>query len=322
MEKRTMNKELIQLINDHDEIMLLTHVSPDGDALGSTFALNAYLKDLGKKTYVVHNDQVPSNLMIVANDEIYTEEAFDGLGVNPTLVFSMDSGDEGRLGTRVKYLESRTSICIDHHITNVGFCDYNYLDSKASSTGELLYELLFTDDMPVSKTVASAIYVAILMDTGGFRYSNTSSRTMEVVAKLFAAGINYVDLNIEVYQNVPVNKFKMTNLILGTLELSHDNRVGFVYITEDMLKAKGLELDDTDGVIENVRDIDSVEVALFIKEVAPNIYKGSARSKRFYDVSSYCMQFGGGGHVHAAGFTIEGSFEEIKERMLNAIEFK
>lgn len=317
-----MNKELIQLINDHDEIMLLTHVSPDGDALGSTFALNAYLKDLGKKTYVVHNDQVPSNLMIVANDEIYTEEAFDGLGVNPTLVFSMDSGDEGRLGTRVKYLESRTSICIDHHITNVGFCDYNYLDSKASSTGELLYELLFTDDMPVSKTVASAIYVAILMDTGGFRYSNTSSRTMEVVAKLFAAGINYVDLNIEVYQNVPVNKFKMTNLILGTLELSHDNRVGFVYITEDMLKAKGLELDDTDGVIENVRDIDSVEVALFIKEVAPNIYKGSARSKRFYDVSSYCMQFGGGGHVHAAGFTIEGSFEEIKERMLNAIEFK
>lgn len=317
-----MNKELIQLINDHDEIMLLTHVSPDGDALGSTFALNSYLKDLGKKTYVVHNDQVPSNLMIVANDEIYTEEAFDGLGVNPTLVFSMDSGDEGRLGTRVKYLKGRTSICIDHHITNVGFCDYNYLDPKTSSTGELLYELLFTDDMPISKEVASAIYVAILMDTGGFRYSNTSSRTMEVVAKLFAAGINYVDLNIEVYQNVPVNKFKMTNLILSTLELSHDNRVGFVYITEDMLKESNLELDDTDGVIENVRDIDSVEVALFIKEVSPNVYKGSARSKRFYDVSSYCMQFGGGGHVHAAGFTIEGSFEEIKERMLNAIEFK
>jgi len=317
-----MNKELIQLINDHDEIMLLTHVSPDGDALGSTFALNSYLKDLGKKTYVVHNDQVPSNLMIVANDEIYTEEAFDGLGVNPTLVFSMDSGDEGRLGTRVKYLKGRTTICIDHHITNVGFCDYNYLDPKASSTGELLYELLFTDDMPISKEVASAIYVAILMDTGGFRYSNTSSRTMEVVAKLFAAGINYVDLNIEVYQNVPVNKFKMTNLILSTLELSHDNRVGFVYITEDMLKESNLELDDTDGVIENVRDIDSVEVALFIKEVSPNVYKGSARSKRFYDVSSYCMQFGGGGHVHAAGFTIEGSFEEIKERMLNAIEFK
>jgi phosphoesterase RecJ-like protein len=204
----------------------------------------------------------------------------------------------------------------------VGFCDYNYLDPKASSTGELLYELLFTDDMPISKEVASAIYVAILMDTGGFRYSNTSSRTMEVVAKLFAAGINYVDLNIEVYQNVPVNKFKMTNLILSTLELSHDNRVGFVYITEDMLKTSNLELDDTDGVIENVRDIDSVEVALFIKEVSPNVYKGSARSKRFYDVSSYCMQFGGGGHVHAAGFTIEGSFEEIKERMLNAIEFK
>lgn len=317
-----MNKELIQLINDHDEIMLLTHVSPDGDALGSTFALNSYLKDLGKKTYVVHNDQVPSNLMIVANDEIYTEETFDGLGVNPTLVFSMDSGDEGRLGTRVKYLKGRRSICIDHHITNVGFCDYNYLDPKASSTGELLYELLFTDDMPISKEVASAIYVAILMDTGGFRYSNTSSRTMEVVAKLFAAGIHYVDLNIEVYQNVPVNKFKMTNLILSTLELSHDNRVGFVYITEDMLKTSNLELDDTDGVIENVRDIDSVEVALFIKEVSPNVYKGSARSKRFYDVSSYCMQFGGGGHVHAAGFTIEGSFEEIKERMLNAIEFK
>lgn len=317
-----MNKELIQLIKDHDEIILLTHVSPDGDALGSTFALNAYLKDLGKKTYVVHNDQVPSNMMIVANDNIYTEEAFDALGVNPSLVFSLDSGDEGRLGTRVKYLEGRTSICIDHHITNVGFCDYNYLDPKASSTGELLYELLFTDDMPISKEVASAIYVAILMDTGGFRYSNTSSRTMEVVSKLFATGIDYVDLNIEVYQNVPVNKFKMTNLILSTLELSHDNRVGFVYITEDMLKTSGLLLDDTDGVVENVRDIDSVEVALFIKEVAPNVYKGSARSKRFYDVSSYCMQFGGGGHVHAAGFKIEGSFEEIKERMLNAIEFK
>lgn len=314
-----MNKMLQNLIETHDEIMILTHVSPDGDAIGSTFALNNYLKDLGKSTYVVHNDELPSNLVMLANDTIYTEAAFDGLNKQPTLVFAMDAGDRGRLDTRVKYLTGRTSICIDHHITNVGYCDYNFIDPKASSTGELLYELLFTDQMPITKRVASSLYVAILTDTGGFRYSNTSSRTMEVVARLFAAGIDYVDLNIEVYQKVPVDKFKLTNMVLSTLELSHNNQVGFVYITEAMMADAGLTMQDTDGIIENVRDIDTVEVALFIKEVAPNVFKGSARSKRYYDVSEYCVQFGGGGHIHAAGFTIEGGFDEIKDKMLKAI---
>lgn len=315
-----MNKELYSIIENHNEILLLPHVSPDGDTLGSTFALNQYLKDLGKTTYVVLNDEVPSNLDIIINDSIYKEDEFDALNLSPTLVFCMDASDPGRLDSRQKYIQDRMSVCIDHHITNTGYCDVNFVTSDASSTGEVLYELLYTDEVKVAESIASAIYVAILMDTGSFRYSNTSSRTMEIVARLFASGIDYVDLNIEVYQNVPIDKFKFTNMVLSTLELSHDNKVGFVYITNDMLSDAGLTMQDTDGIIENIRDIDSIEVALFAREVSNNVFKASARSKRYYDVASYCLNFGGGGHVRAAGCTIEGSLEDVRSKMLAAID--
>lgn len=315
-----MNKELLSLIDNHQDIILLPHVSPDGDTLGSTFALNSYLKAMGKNTYVVLNDEVPSNLTFLLNDTLYTEEQFDALEVSTTLTFCMDASDAGRLDTRQKYIGRGQSICIDHHITNTNYCDYNYVTADASSTGEVLYELLYTDEILLPKSIASSIYVAILMDTGSFRYSNTSSRTMEIVARLFASGINYVELNIEVYQNVPIDKFKFTNMVLNTLELSHDNKVGFVYITEEMVENAGISMQDTDGIIENVRDIDSVEIALFVREVSPNIFKGSARSKRFYDVSELSLGFGGGGHVRAAGFTIEGDLSTIKSRILESIQ--
>jgi phosphoesterase RecJ-like protein len=315
-----MNKELRSIIEDHHEILLLPHVSPDGDTLGSTFALNNYLKGLGKTTYVVLNDEVPSNLEFLVTDRVYTEEAYDGLKVDPTLVFCMDASDPGRLDSRQKYIQKRKSVCIDHHITNTNYCDVNFVTADASSTGEVLYELLFTDDMVVAQDIASAIYVAILMDTGSFRYSNTSSRTMEIVARLFSSGIDYVNLNIEVYQNVPIDKFKFTNMVLGTLELSHDNKVGFVYITNEMLAQAGLTMQDTDGIIENIRDIASIEVALFAREVSDNVFKASARSKRYYDVASFCLNFGGGGHMRAAGCTIEGSLADVKTKLLSAIE--
>ncbi|MBN2898697.1 MAG: bifunctional oligoribonuclease/PAP phosphatase NrnA [Clostridia bacterium] len=315
-----MNKALLSIIEEHEEILLLPHVSPDGDTLGSTFALNAYLKRLGKKTHVVLNDDVPSNLMFLVDDHLHKEADYDALNATPTLVFAIDSSDPGRLDSRQKYLEGRVSVCIDHHITNTKYCDHNYVTPEASSTGEVLYELLFTDDMTVPMEIASAIYVAILMDTGSFRYSNTSSRTMEIVARLFSAGIDYVDLNIAVYQNVPIDKFRFTNMVLSTLELSHDNQVGFIYITEEMLAAAGLSMQDTDGIIENIRDIASIEVALFAREVSPNVFKASARSKRFYDVATFCLDFGGGGHVRAAGCTIKGSLSDVRNQLLSAIE--
>ncbi len=315
-----MNKDLLSLIDNHQEIVLLPHVSPDGDTLGSTFALNSYLKSLGKTTYVVLNDEVPSNLLFLIKDTLYTEEAFDALKVKFTLTFAMDASDAGRLDTRQKYLKDVQTICIDHHITNTNYCDTNFVTPDASSTGEVLYELLYADGDSIPVEIASSIYVAILMDTGSFRYSNTSSRTMEIVSKLFGAGINYVDLNIEVYQNVPIEKFKFTNMVLNTLELSHENKVGLVYITENMIQDAGLTMQDTDGIIENVRDIDSIEVALFLREVSPNVFKGSARSKRYYDVASLSLGFGGGGHVRAAGFTIEGDLHEVKNRILSSIQ--
>lgn len=314
-----MNKELQGLIDHHQHIILLPHVSPDGDTLGSTFALNTYLKGLGKTTYVILNDEVPSNLTFLVNDMLYTEAEFDALNVATSLTFCMDASDAGRLDTRQKYISRGTSICIDHHITNNNYCDYNYVTADASSTGEVLYELLYNDEVIVPEAIAASIYVAILMDTGSFRYSNTSSRTMEIVARLFAAGINYVELNIEVYQNVPIDKFKFTNIVLNTLELSYDNKVGFVYITEEMVRSAGISMQDTDGIIEHVRDIDSVEIALFVREVSPNVFKGSARSKRFYDVSELSLGFGGGGHIRAAGFTIEGSLQDVKTRILESI---
>ncbi len=321
-----MDKQLQSIIDEHQNIVVLAHLKPDGDAIGSKLALAKFLKDMGKNVFVVSNDIVPYNINFLVDDimdiKIYTEEEYDELSIKSSLVFCMDSSDIDRLDTRAKYLKEAVSVCIDHHITNNGFADYNYVRPDISSTGEVLYDLLYdNDEYKITKEIASAIYVAILTDTGGFRYSNTTARTLDIVSNLFKVGIEYSDINIEIFQKTPVEKFVFTNMILNTLELYHDGKIGFIYITEDMLNKKNMQMQDSDGIVERIRDIENVELALFVREITHNVFKLSVRSKKYYNAARLCLKFDGGGHERAAGAKILGELDEVRRKLLSSIDY-
>jgi phosphoesterase RecJ-like protein len=180
--------------------------------------------------------------------------------------------------------------------------------------------MVFDDYSEIDSVTASYIYMAILTDTGSFKYASTTARTLDIAAALYRAGIDFENINIEIYQNITLGKFKFTNLILNSLELYRSNKIGFVFITNNILKNNGLIMEDTDGIIEMVRDISDVEIAIFAREVEDGVFKISLRSKRYYDVAELSLKFNGGGHKRAAGFTLYGTIDEIRDAILNEIE--
>jgi len=314
------SNEFVSLLNKFNNFAILPHVFPDGDTLGSSFAICEILKSLGKSAYIVLDDEIPYNLKPLLKEKVYSLDEFVNGNIEFEAVIAVDSSDIERLGERKILFEGKTSICIDHHITNTGYCDFNFVDGYSSSTGEVLFELVFDDYSQIDSTTASYIYMAILTDTGSFKYSSTSPKTLDIAAALYRAGIDFENINIEIYQNITIEKFKFTNLILNSLELYNDNKLAFVFINNDILKRNGLSMEDTDGIIEMIRNISDVELAVFAREVDDEIFKISLRSKRYYDVSELSLKFGGGGHKRAAGFTLIGDINEVRKTVLDEIK--
>ena len=217
----------------------------------------------------------------------------------------MDSSDLDRLGKGKSLLErSKEVLNIDHHITNTKYGDVNLVIANASSTGEISYDLIKALGIQVDKEIGANIYTAISTDTGRFMYSNTSSKTHKIVADLLEQGLDTNSININLYQS---RSFEKTNLLissLNSLQFFSDNKIGIIKVTQEMLKENKASMEDTEGIVSFVQNIDGVEVACMFKEFATNEIKVSLRSKRYFDVSKLSSKFGGGGHVRASGFTI------------------
>lgn len=297
-------------------IVLLPHISPDGDTLGSTLALCEYLKTMTDRVWIVLDDPIPFNLEFL-NVQTITEEAFGQLNVTPDFLFSIDSSDEGRLGTRAAMLESAgKTINIDHHKTNLNYAQINVVDEHASSTGEMIYELIVGAGGTITPEIAQAVYVAISTDTGSFKYSNTSAKTMKISGQLIEAGIDLNYINTELYQNKPLEKILILKAAMQNMRLFDEGKLAISYLTLADMEAFGIKTLDTDGVSEFFRDIHGVEVVILLKEKEKNLFKGSLRSKHDFDVAALCLQYGGGGHTKAAGLSITGELEASIDRLV------
>ncbi len=297
-------------------IVILPHVSPDGDTLGSTVALYEYLRLNNERVWIVLDDPVPFNLEFL-DIKVTTTEVFKEMNTNPDFIFCLDSSDLGRLGARQSMLETAGYVInIDHHITNIMYGDSNVVWSGASSTGEMIYDLIVDTGETITERMAQAIYVAISTDTGSFKYSNTSAKTMKTAGKLIEAGIDLNYINTELYQNKPLYKILILKVAMKNMILKDEGKLAISWITLDDMKAMGIETLDTDGIAEFFRDIHGVEVVIFLKEKTKDVFKGSLRSKHDFDVASYAQVFEGGGHTKAAGMAIQGSVESCIDRLL------
>ena len=308
----------INLIKNSKNIGIASHVNPDGDNLGSILALGNALEKINKKVFMFKSDDIPTSFSFLPNiDKIMDYD--DTIKLD--LFIALDVSDENRLGKNKVFLEKIENIInIDHHISNTNFGSINIVDSNAAATGELVYKLISKMGIIIDKDIASCIYTSISSDTGSFMYDNTTSETHEIAAELIKLGIDKSNININLYQNRSIQKTKLFIKVLETLKFYHDNKVGIIQVTQDMLNNSNAKMEDTEGIISFIREIDSVEVAVLLKEIKEEEIKISMRSKKYVDVAEICANFDGGGHIRAAGCTISQPINMAEKLILEQIK--
>lgn len=300
--------KLETMIDQAGKIVILGHVNPDGDCVGSCLAVYNYIKEWDStKAVTVRLERAPSKFSYLSGfDAIETEageETYD-------LCICLDSSDEERLGDfKSCFDRSAKTICIDHHITNCGYAQENVIDGHASSACEVVYGQL--DESRISKRVAECIYTGIIHDTGVFKYSNTSRKTMEIAGKMMEKGIDFGTI----IDGSFYKKTYMQSQILGRALLESitflDGRCIFSVVRKKDMDFYGVDKSDLDGIVDQLRVIDGIECAIFLYETGIHQFKVSLRSNSIVDVSRIAAYFGGGGHVRAAGCTMSGSVHDV-----------
>ena len=320
-------EQLLTDIRQASHVVLATHVNPDGDALGSLFGFADILQDLGKTVFPYLEEPVSHLYDFIpgsesAKTDIAAMRRFVGdAGAGNAVCIALDCGDAERLGKEKDQLLSVSPfLVIDHHHGNSAFGDTLWLDAKSSSTGELVYELAKALDAEVSTAAAYALYVAILTDTGSFHYDNTSPRTLRIAADLIEKGVSPEVVAGKVYDNFSLERLRLMQMVLSTLQLHHNEQVGIVHVSSEMFEESGAGPGDVEGFINYPRSIKSVQVAAFLKETKKGFVGVSLRAKGSCDVAAIAAQFGGGGHKNAAGFRFaDTTLEAVRETVLTAL---
>ena len=294
------------------------HVRPDGDCVGSCLAVYNYIQEQYPEVTVhVYLEPIPPVFQFLKGTENILSCCEEDLVYD--LFLALDAGDKDRLGDAAKYFDAaKKTICVDHHISNQGYAQKNYIVPEASSTSELIFGCL--EEEKISRETAECIYLGIVHDTGVFQYSCTSSGTMAIAGKLMGKGIDFT----KIIEDTFYKKTYVQNQILGKALLESllvlDGKCIVSCITQEDMKFHGVTPKDLDGIVSQLRVTTGVEVAIFLYETECQEYKVSMRSNGPVNVSQIASYFGGGGHVKAAGCTMQGSFYDVVNNLTLHIE--
>lgn len=315
---------LVDKIQHAKTILIVPHTNPDGDSLGSQLALAIALKKLGKEVVSASADFVPEIYRFLPNSDLINTNVISNREFDIAITVECPSVERaGSLTPAIK--KSKIIINIDHHPSNTNFGHYNYINVEAAAVGEQVYEILKrlakVNGLKtlMDKDIATCLYVSIVTDTGGFAYANTSYKTHKLTAHLLEYGVKPYNIYQLVYENNSIGKFQLLSCVLKTLETAKNGKVAWLSMTREMLKRTNTKVEDTEGFINYPRAIKGVEVAVFFKEGDDGKIRISFRSRGNIDVNNIALFFKGGGHIRAAGCTVEGTLDEVKERVLSYI---
>jgi len=299
-------------------VLITMHRGPDGDALGSALALACALRDLGREVTVYNPDDLPYNFRFLPGANGVERTLPPDAAYDATVV--TDAGAYDRLGPDVPAVERRGVLLnLDHHITTEPFGDVNYVDPDAASVGILAYKIIKGLGVPLSREAAQCIYASILADTGCFRYSSTDPECLRIAAELLEAGVEPWEMTVRVYEQQPLARMRLLAEVLSTLEVH--GKLATITITNAMVARTGSELDFTDGFINYARSVDGVEVAASFREPQNGgPWRVSFRSRGRVNVAAIAQKFGGGGHHNAAGCSIAGAEEAVREQIAKEVE--
>ncbi|HPV99594.1 MAG TPA: DHH family phosphoesterase [Oscillospiraceae bacterium] len=295
-----------------DDIVLLCHQNPDGDTLGSAFALHYLLRQLGKRSRVECADAFPKRYSFLCRE--YEPEEFE-----PKFTVAVDVADEQLLGSAMRAYKSKIDLCIDHHNSNQFYAEKTFMRAGAAAAAELVADIVAGfPEARLTKQIADCIYTGISTDTGCFCYSNTTAHTHDVAGRMFEAGCDYAMINYIMFEQKSPSRIAIEKEVLNTVEYHFDQRCALVWITTEMMERTGAFDAELEGVAVIPRQIEGVEAGITLRE-KDNGFKISLRTSERVDASDICSELGGGGHRCAAGCFIEGGLDFAKAEILAAV---
>jgi len=311
-------QEIANELKKYNRFIILSHIRPDGDAIGSTIAIGSTLEAMGKTVTYVNEDGVPDSLAFLPGADKINKASGEVLDVE--VAIAVDCANKPRLGEKSIEMAGNASlwINIDHHKSNPAYGDLNHVDSTSPATGQILYNLITENDLPFTDEARDSIYVAVSTDTGSFQYSGTTAATYEMAADLVRRGVNTGKINELTYDSFPYRRIALTRELLNTLQLSAEGAVADWQLHKTVKHDLNLKPDDSEDLIDMIRGIEGVNVALFFEELLEgNAIRVSIRSKvDSVDACEVAQIFGGGGHAKAAGIRMEGPIEKAREAVL------
>lgn len=316
---RSSLQSIIQGCETAREVTIVGHVAPDGDSLGSSFALSHMLNSLGVKTQVASLDHIPARYLFLPGvDQIVTRE--EELSPNADLLIVLDCGDLRRTGLPEGYVSNLKVINIDHHASNVGSLGEAWVDASFAAVGQQIFRLAREAGWSVTPEVATCLYTALATDTGFFRHSNTTPEVLRDAALLLEAGADLRQVVEQAGERKTLEELCLIRESLATLRQEHLGRITLIEVPVEIIARCGVRPDEAEGMVDYARAVPGTEVAVLLRAVQTNVTRVSLRARAPWDVSKVAVSFGGGGHRLAAGCTINLPLDEARAEVIAAIK--
>jgi phosphoesterase RecJ-like protein len=312
-------QEAARFIQENERFLVVSHVNPDGDAIGSTCAIGSLLKKLNKSYVLLNDGYVPGKFHIVPLSDEIVDFSKKGIEESFQSIIAVDAADFERIGeVRHHFAENYQLLNIDHHPTNNGYGQYTLIRDDAAATAEVIFDLVQEMEIALDKELGTCLYTGLMTDTGGFRYSNTTPHIMKIASRLLEVGVEASLLSERLLETISLGHVQLLKKCLHSLEFAGEGKVAWMTITANDLKGLDAESSESDGLVNYPRNIEGVEVGLLFKESADQKVKVSFRSKDI-DVAAIAQCFQGGGHVKASGCTFDGSLKDAQEQVIRKV---
>ena len=308
--------EILKQIQKAEKIVILTHESPDGDAVGSSLAMKLILEKLEKTADVIIPEYSRLFNFLPSAEEIMIDSEIK----NYDLAISVDCATLKRMAKKEYFENAKSTIVIDHHGSNTMYGDLNYVNPASPACCEVIAGMVKSYEIDITKDIGTCLMTGIITDTGGFRHVGITPETFEFTADLIRLGVDVPDIYKRTLNTKTRANFELTKKVMDRMEILEDGKLSFTYMDKKDEEEVGAEPGDHEGLVEIGRDIEGVEVSIFIRQKEnEDAYKVSMRSGNKVNVSDICFLFGGGGHPRAAGALIQGNVEQVKEKLMKEV---
>lgn len=315
-----MFEEVSQIIRDSDRFLIVTHMNPDGDAIGSSLGLHLSLGEMGKESFLALESRPPDLFSFLPGIDRIIVGA-DLLEINPSIILSLDAADQSRIAPSIDGLRPHTKLVnIDHHPTNPLFGDVNLVSSAANSTSSLIFQIIRATGHTPSRDACMAFFCGLVTDTGCFRFEGVNAETFRLAAAMCESGIDSYQITQYLFEEHPVQRLALEKQMLNRLQLLQDGRIALSVLYLADFQESGASLADGENLVNKLRETRGVEVGILMTKVSDTLIRVSLRSKGRVDVSLVAAQFGGGGHRRAAGIKSDINMETLQHLLLEAIQ--